>query len=444
MDENAENRVLFFAKVLRTATDDEVRELFSQFGRVHEVNLFRAFQGAPTTKGCGLVTMGTHEEATTAIDVLDSKYTWPGMDSTMVVKWMDVAMQRRRREQHLAAVRQGLVPNLQGTDWRGALFPGGYMLANGPGLAAPSSIPAHDTENPPVGCDPDTIKLFVGNLPRSCTEQQLLQLCETIGKVVELVIVRDKATQEPKGSAFVWYATRACAERAILQFNLRHCLPDPTGEQDRPLVVRKAKARTTALHPSVLGADSVAQQLMDLSANAANMQPMQAQAQAPFGVNFNTMMHGMMNQGMMDTMGLPSGTSGLAIGRGPPLSRVANMPYQTAQLAGMLGFDPATAPDAGLFGMNHGGPGAVVGTDSYSRAGNPRVDNLQHVAMTMPINQQQMSIVNSYLFSIQTMSGAQLSMTPGVPGLFHMVLSGSVAQVENAQNLLSSLLNNGS
>lgn len=70
-------------------------------------------------------------------------------------------------------------------------------------------------------------------------------------QVVELVVVRDKATHESKGSAFVWYATRAHAERAILQFNLRHILSDPAGEQDRPLVVRKAKARAKGVHPSL-------------------------------------------------------------------------------------------------------------------------------------------------------------------------------------------------
>lgn len=35
---------LFFAKVLRSASEEEVRQLFGQFGRVVEVNLFRAFQ----------------------------------------------------------------------------------------------------------------------------------------------------------------------------------------------------------------------------------------------------------------------------------------------------------------------------------------------------------------------------------------------------------------
>ena len=41
---------LFFAKVLRSASEDEVKELFTRFGSVYDVNLFRAFQGAPTTK----------------------------------------------------------------------------------------------------------------------------------------------------------------------------------------------------------------------------------------------------------------------------------------------------------------------------------------------------------------------------------------------------------
>jgi hypothetical protein len=41
---------LFFARVLRSATEEGVRALFARFGKVYEVNLFRAFQGAPTTR----------------------------------------------------------------------------------------------------------------------------------------------------------------------------------------------------------------------------------------------------------------------------------------------------------------------------------------------------------------------------------------------------------
>ncbi|GLC56141.1 hypothetical protein PLESTB_001073100 [Pleodorina starrii] len=380
-DANADNRMLFFAKALRSTTEDEVRRLFSLFGKVHDVNLFRAFQGAPTTKGCGLVTMSQHPEAVAAIDALDGKHVWEGMDCPMVVKWMDTALQRRRREQHLASTRQpqpqqkqqqqlsqqaqqlpqqpqqlpqpqqpqaqphGQLHPLPSTSLgfgvgglrsRPALTTGveqehmpyqpgqatsmsGVSTLGGPhgavggragsGLTAMVAAPASAAvltataaaaaapplgggaavnafgggltayppvsssslaaaaaagmdslesplETPPPGCDPDVIKLFVGNIPKNCSEELLLPLFQSIGKVVELVIVYDKVTHESKGSAFVWFATREDAERAILQFNLRHVFPDPTGAQDRPLVVRRAKARRRMAAPAALFAAS--------------------------------------------------------------------------------------------------------------------------------------------------------------------------------------------
>jgi hypothetical protein len=39
------------------------------------------------------------------------------------------------------------------------------------------------------------------------------QVFETVGPVVELVVVRDKFTHESKGSAFVWYTNRADADQ---------------------------------------------------------------------------------------------------------------------------------------------------------------------------------------------------------------------------------------
>lgn len=38
-------------------------------------------------------------------------------------------------------------------------------------------------ENPPVGCNPDAIKLFIGNVPKSFTEEQLCPFFETAGQV---------------------------------------------------------------------------------------------------------------------------------------------------------------------------------------------------------------------------------------------------------------------
>ena len=57
---------------------------------------------------------------------------------------------------------------------------------------------------PPLGCTPDAYKLFVGNIPRQYTEEDLMHVFETAGKVVECYVVRDKGTSESKGSAFIW------------------------------------------------------------------------------------------------------------------------------------------------------------------------------------------------------------------------------------------------
>jgi hypothetical protein len=57
--------------------------------------------------------MGSHEEAAAALEGIDNKYTWEGLGSPMVVKWMDAALQKRRRDQHMAAGRHDLLPPLR-------------------------------------------------------------------------------------------------------------------------------------------------------------------------------------------------------------------------------------------------------------------------------------------------------------------------------------------
>ena len=71
------------------------------------------------------------------------------------------------------------------------------------------------------------------------------------------MVVRDKVTHESKGSAFVWYFNKAQADAAIGQFNMRQVLVDPAGEQERPLVVRRANTRKPALHVSNMGSSAM-------------------------------------------------------------------------------------------------------------------------------------------------------------------------------------------
>lgn len=43
-------QTIFFAKVLRSACEEQVRDLFARYGRVLDVKLFRAFKGSPTNR----------------------------------------------------------------------------------------------------------------------------------------------------------------------------------------------------------------------------------------------------------------------------------------------------------------------------------------------------------------------------------------------------------
>ena len=47
--------------------------------------------------------------------------------------------------------------------------------------------------------DPDSIKMFVGQIPRSMDENDLSKLFEEYGPVFQLNILRDKMTGQSKG-----------------------------------------------------------------------------------------------------------------------------------------------------------------------------------------------------------------------------------------------------
>uniref|UniRef100_A0A7R9VPJ1 RRM domain-containing protein n=1 Tax=Chlamydomonas euryale TaxID=1486919 RepID=A0A7R9VPJ1_9CHLO len=434
---NDQNRMLFFAKVLRPAAEDEIKDLFSAYGQVYDVNLFRAFQGAPTSKGCGLVTMGAHDEAAAAIEALHGKHTWPGMDSPMVVKWMDTALQQQRRAQHLSAVRQGLAPRPESWLNRNPQ-PHGMAMANpytpiGVNLASPTGMAVN--EPVPVGCANDALKLFVGNIPASFSEEQLLPFFETIGPVVELVIMKDKATNQSKGSAFVWYTTRAAAEQAILAFNMRHVLPDPTGASDRPLVVRIAKARTmqgaAAGQPPMMG-----QHGLQYQATAA---PQLAMQQAPLQLASHSLSIGAVGGGAHGTLMHGGHTlyPNMSVAGQPGMMMMVQRPgmgaVQAAQPMPGAALIPHMAAAPGDAHMERG-----RGGQAQSERG-----QLEHGAISITVDAEQLAMVNSNMYNVQTMSGAQLNIMPLAQGMFQLVVSGSKAQVDHAKTLLSNVFTHG-
>ncbi|WIA44417.1 hypothetical protein OEZ86_007184 [Tetradesmus obliquus] len=58
---------------LLAATKEELKALFSQFGEVEEINLFRERRSF-FSKGCGFITMATREQAMAAMQALDEKH----------------------------------------------------------------------------------------------------------------------------------------------------------------------------------------------------------------------------------------------------------------------------------------------------------------------------------------------------------------------------------
>jgi len=64
-------------------------------------------------------------------------------------------------------------------------------------------------------------KLYVGNLPYQTTESDLQTLFESVGSVASINIMRDRATGQARGFAFVEMSDAEGAQRAINELD-RH------------------------------------------------------------------------------------------------------------------------------------------------------------------------------------------------------------------------------
>uniref|UniRef100_A0A2P2KCD2 RRM domain-containing protein n=3 Tax=Rhizophora mucronata TaxID=61149 RepID=A0A2P2KCD2_RHIMU len=62
---------------------------------------------------------------------------------------------------------------------------------------------------------PHGSEVFIGGLPKDATEDDLRDLCEPIGDIFEIRLVKDKDTGESKGFAFVQFKSKEAAQKAI-------------------------------------------------------------------------------------------------------------------------------------------------------------------------------------------------------------------------------------
>lgn len=77
-----------------------------------------------------------------------------------------------------------------------------------------SSNKDDEVQAPDPGPDSDTIKMFVGQIPRNWNETECRELFEEFGPVYQLNVLRDKNTQNSRGCCFVTFYHRQDAINA--------------------------------------------------------------------------------------------------------------------------------------------------------------------------------------------------------------------------------------
>ncbi|KAM4017046.1 CUGBP Elav-like family member 1 isoform 12-T13 [Anomaloglossus baeobatrachus] len=82
--------------------------------------------------------------------------------------------------------------------------------------SSPVSKKMNGTMDHPDHPDPDSIKMFVGQIPRGWSEKELRELFEQYGAVYEINILRDRSQNPPqsKGCCFITFYTRKAALEA--------------------------------------------------------------------------------------------------------------------------------------------------------------------------------------------------------------------------------------
>mmetsp|Transcript_29796 Transcript_29796/g.41160 ORF Transcript_29796/g.41160 Transcript_29796/m.41160 type:complete len:483 (-) Transcript_29796:300-1748(-) len=252
-----DNKQLFFGRASKSADEKEIEEMFSKYGSVKEVVIFREKGGG--SKGCGFVTLETRAEAEMARTSLDGSAPMPGMTDTFSCQWADPQLRERTKAraagfQPHGAYPQGGYPGAYTHQHPGYPQPGypyqpppqGYYDGYGYqyGYQDPYNqygAHQHGAYTQPAGPQPagppaDNHQLYVGGVPHNVGEDELSALMARCGTIKQIKVLRDKATNTHKGAAFCTYTSRPEAEAAIAAFHQTHTLSG----NNKPMIVKFA------------------------------------------------------------------------------------------------------------------------------------------------------------------------------------------------------------
>jgi RNA recognition motif-containing protein len=88
------------------------------------------------------------------------------------------------------------------------------------------------------------VQLYVGNLSKSTTQDELNALFAQAGEVSAVDVIKDRRSGESKGFAFVTMSAQSEADKAISMFNAYSF-----GEHDLKVSMAKAKAQHITTRP---------------------------------------------------------------------------------------------------------------------------------------------------------------------------------------------------
>eukprot|EP00906_Rhabdomonas_costata_P029932 RCo042277 len=196
---------LFVGQIPSAADEQQVKAVFEAFGKVAEVYVMRD-KATGISKGAAFVTFHSREEADLAIATLHDRHTMPPQTRPLQVRYANPPS-------------AGAAPSAPGLG--AGLVPNAGALVALQGYGAPALTAASGAMRVPKGGR----KLFVGQIPRATTQEELLAVMQEFGTVEEIYLMKDKTTGEGKGAAFVTYSSPLEAYAAIEGLDKKRVMP---------------------------------------------------------------------------------------------------------------------------------------------------------------------------------------------------------------------------
>lgn len=259
-----ENRKLFVGMISKSTDENDLREMFSEFGSIDSITVLKD-NGA--SKGCAFIKFETRLQAQNAIKQMHHSKTMEGCRAPIVVKLADSEKDKLKKKNQgmgiAAAASTSAGPSVQQYANNTATLAAQVayyqqmfaqmglpqVIANAPGAAqslgqtsqvasatavAPSayrlplnstmttSLPLPYTTNQSAQQQkegPDGANLFIYQVPIDFNDSDLMQTFSPFGNVLSAKIFIDKQTGFSKGFGFVSYDNASSANTAISAMN---------------------------------------------------------------------------------------------------------------------------------------------------------------------------------------------------------------------------------